>query len=78
MINEQFPKRKQLYFLNYGTDVNELWEDTLMDVHHRSIEEAKQYVTHLYATGGSNLLKAFKKASMLRDVDSILLVIGSV
>ena len=78
LIAEQMSKRKQMYFLNYGTDVKELWEDTLMDVHHRAIEEAKQYVTHLYPTGGSNLLKAFKKASMLSNVDSILLIVGSV
>ena len=71
-------KKRQFYFATYGTDVNELWEDSLIDVHHRSVEEAKQFVTHLYHSGGSNLLKALKKVSAIRDIDSIVLVIGSV
>ncbi len=36
VINEQLSKKKQFYFLTYGSEAQELWDDTLRDVHHRS------------------------------------------
>ncbi len=79
LIGEQLSKKKELYFLMYGTGTNELWEDLqLTEVCHATIEEAKVAVANMRPTGGSNLLKAMKRVSGVRDIDSILLIIGSV
>jgi len=36
LIEEQLSKKKKFYFLSYGTEVNELWDESLKDVHHRT------------------------------------------
>lgn len=36
LINEQLSNKKQFYFLSYGTDIKELWSNSLKDVHHRT------------------------------------------
>ena len=89
--------KKQLYFLTFGTDTNELWEESLKDVNHKkfaqivlclfiifiiicvfSIEQAKLFITQMKPSGGCNLLKALKRILSIRDIDSIVLIIGSV
>ena len=42
------------------------------------IEEAKEWVMRLKQSGGCNLLKAMKHIYKLKDIDSIMLVLGSV
>lgn len=36
LINEQLSNKKQLYFLSFGTEIAELWKNSLKDVHHRT------------------------------------------
>ena len=37
LVKEQLSSKKQLYFISFGTDINELWDDlSLKDVHHRT------------------------------------------
>jgi hypothetical protein len=56
-----------------------LWEETeVREVCHGTVEEAKIGVANMRPSGGSNLLKAMKKVAGLKEIDSILLVIGSV
>ena len=43
-----------------------------------SIEEAKEWTMRLKPSGGCNLLKAMKHIYKLKDIDSIVLVLGSV
>ncbi len=79
LIDEQLKKKKALYFLMYGTEASELWEETeVREVCHGTVEEAKIGVANMRPSGGSNLLKAMKKVAGLKEIDSILLVIGSV
>jgi len=36
LANEQLSKKKQFYFLSFGSDVEELWDSSPKDVHHRT------------------------------------------
>ena len=42
------------------------------------VEEAKEWVMRLKPQGGCNLLKAMKHIYKLKDIDSIVLILGSV
>ncbi|CAF0842281.1 unnamed protein product [Brachionus calyciflorus] len=78
LINEQLSKKKQFYFLSFGSDIYELWDESLKDVHHRTLEEAKVFITELKPSGGCNLLKALKKTLSILKLDTLVLVVGSV
>lgn len=78
LITEQLIKRKQFYFAAFGTELNECWDDELKDVHPRSIEDAKVFVTKLRQIGGCNLLKALKRTIQVRNIDSLVIILGSV
>lgn len=36
LINEQLSNKKQFYFISFGTEIEELWKNSLKDVHHRT------------------------------------------
>jgi hypothetical protein len=36
LIDEQLSTKKQLYLLSFGSEIDELWDDSLKDVHHRT------------------------------------------
>ncbi len=42
------------------------------------IEEAKMFIAQMKPLGGSNLLKALKKAMTVKNTDCICLILGSV
>ena len=42
------------------------------------IEEGKEWVLRIRQSGGCNLLKAMKHVMKLKDIDSVLLISGSV
>lgn len=48
------------------------------DMFYFSVEEAKEWVMRLKPQGGCNLLKAMKHIYKLKDIDSIVLILGSV
>ncbi|WAQ95334.1 VWA3A-like protein [Mya arenaria] len=77
LIDEQLPSKKGVYLMSFGTDIDPLWP-VVRDVNIRIIEEAKDWVMRLKPSGGCNLLKAMKHIYKLKDVDSIMLVLGSV
>ena len=47
-------------------------------LHCSRVEEAKEWVMRLKPQGGCNLLKAMKHIYKLKDIDSIVLILGSV
>ncbi|XP_045213175.2 von Willebrand factor A domain-containing protein 3A-like isoform X3 [Mercenaria mercenaria] len=77
LVDEQFPEKRGIYLMSFGTDVDPLWP-VVRDVNIRIIEEAKEWVMRLKQSGGCNLLKAMKHIYKLKDIDSIVLVLGSV
>jgi hypothetical protein len=42
------------------------------------LEEGKEWVLRLRQSGGCNLLRAMKHVMKVKDVDSVLLILGSV
>ncbi|CAG2240359.1 von Willebrand factor A domain-containing protein 3A [Mytilus edulis] len=48
------------------------------DINIRIIEEGKEWVLRIRQSGGCNLLKAMKHVMKLKDIDSVLLISGSV
>ena len=77
LIDEQIVMKSSSYWLSFGTEVQKLWRQS-MDVSCRSLEEAKLFVMQLSSSGGSNLLRALKQLLSLRDIDTVMLIIGSV
>ncbi|KAL4240557.1 Von Willebrand factor A [Mactra antiquata] len=77
LIDEQLPSKKGAYLMSFGTDIDPLWP-VVRDVNIRIIEEAKEWVMRLKQSGGCNLLKAMKHIYKLKDIDSIVLILGSV
>uniref|UniRef100_A0A8C8RBE2 VWFA domain-containing protein n=1 Tax=Pelusios castaneus TaxID=367368 RepID=A0A8C8RBE2_9SAUR len=76
LIDEQLCYKKQLYFLSFGTETSSLWENpTNVNVH--VLHEARQWVQELQPSGGCNLLKALKKVFTMRELNSLLLIVGS-
>lgn len=43
-----------------------------------SVEQAKEWVSTLKPSGGCNLLRALKHLHTVRDVETVVLVLGSV
>ena len=44
----------------------------------KRIEESKIFITHMIPSGGCNLLKAVKRCLTVKDIDSMVLIVGSV
>lgn len=77
MLDEQCSKKKGFYLVSFGTDIDPLWP-VVRDVNDRIIEEGKEWVVRLKNRGGTNLLKVMKHIMKLPDIDSIVIVLGSV
>ena len=43
-----------------------------------SVEEAEQWVRQLDSSGGCNLLRALKHVLCVKDIDQIVIILGSV
>uniref|UniRef100_A0A8D0GIN4 von Willebrand factor A domain containing 3A n=1 Tax=Sphenodon punctatus TaxID=8508 RepID=A0A8D0GIN4_SPHPU len=73
---EQLSYKKQLYFLSFGTETSFLWENpTAVSV--RTIHEARQWVQELQPSGGCNLLKALKKVLTMKELNTLVVIVGS-
>ncbi|XP_053132699.1 von Willebrand factor A domain-containing protein 3A isoform X3 [Hemicordylus capensis] len=76
LIDEQLCYMKQLYFISFGTEVSSLWKlpkAISVDV----LQEAREWVKGLKPNGGCNLLRALKKTLVLRELDSLVIIVGS-
>ncbi|KAK7113358.1 von Willebrand factor A domain-containing protein 3A-like [Littorina saxatilis] len=76
LLDEQLLKRKGLYLMSFGTEVDPLWP-VVRDVNERIVEEGKEFVMRFKKSGGSNLLKAMKHVMKLPDIDSVVILLGS-
>nr|KAG5713595.1 hypothetical protein BaRGS_024643 [Batillaria attramentaria] len=77
LLDEQLSRKKGTYLVAFGTDVDPLWP-VVRDVNERIVEEGKEWVVRFEQRGGSNLLKAMKHVMKLPDIDSIVIILGSV
>ncbi|XP_041363576.1 von Willebrand factor A domain-containing protein 3A-like [Gigantopelta aegis] len=76
LLDEQLSVKSGLYLMEFGTEPEPLWPVT-RDVNCRITDEAKEWVMRLQPRGGCNLLKAMKHLMKVKDVDTIVLVLGS-
>lgn len=76
LIDEQLHDREMLHFMSFGTDVDSLW-DRPRFVNIRMLDEARAWVNRVRGSGGCNLLAALKKIFKTKDIDSIIVVLGS-
>ncbi|XP_074866600.1 von Willebrand factor A domain-containing protein 3A [Carettochelys insculpta] len=76
LIDEQLCYKKQLYFLSFGTEISSLWENPT-NVSAQVLHEARQWVQELQPSGGSNLLKGLKKVFTMKELNSLILILGS-
>ncbi|XP_044836835.1 von Willebrand factor A domain-containing protein 3A isoform X3 [Mauremys mutica] len=76
LIDEQLCYKKQLYFLSFGTEISSLWENPT-NINVRVLDEARQWVQELQPSGGCNFLKALKKVLTMRELNSLVLIVGS-
>ncbi|XP_077979926.1 von Willebrand factor A domain-containing protein 3A-like isoform X2 [Glandiceps talaboti] len=76
LIDEQLHSKEMLYFLAFGTEVMPLWESPRY-VNYRIVDEARNWVNNLRGGGGCNLLAALKKVLKMKDVDTIILILGN-
>ncbi|XP_035826258.1 von Willebrand factor A domain-containing protein 3A isoform X2 [Aplysia californica] len=77
LIDEQLTSKTGIYLVSFGTEMAPLWP-VVRDVNYHLMEEAKIWASQLRSTGGTNLLKAMKHVMKLPDVDTVVLVLGSV
>ncbi|XP_067162573.1 von Willebrand factor A domain-containing protein 3A [Apteryx mantelli] len=76
LIDEQLCHKKQLYCLSFSTELSYLWESPKnIDVH--VLHETRQWVQQLEPGGGCNLLKALKHVLAVKELDSLVLIVGS-
>ncbi|XP_071616839.1 von Willebrand factor A domain-containing protein 3A isoform X2 [Heliangelus exortis] len=76
LIDEQLCYKKQLYCLSFSTGILPLWESPkTIDVHR--LHEARQWVQQLEPGQGCNLLKALKHVLAIKELNSLVLTVGS-
>ncbi|XP_061456287.1 von Willebrand factor A domain-containing protein 3A [Rhineura floridana] len=76
LIDEQLCYMKKLYFISFGTELSSLWEEPKA-IDMNVLHEARQWVLELKPSGGCNLLKALKKVLVVKELDSLVIIIGS-
>ncbi|XP_072791944.1 von Willebrand factor A domain-containing protein 3A isoform X5 [Taeniopygia guttata] len=76
LIDEQLCYKKQLYCLSFSTEISPLWESPkTINVH--VLHEARQWVQELEPGQGCNLLKALRHVLPMKELNSLVLVVGS-
>ncbi|KFV02357.1 von Willebrand factor A domain-containing protein 3A, partial [Tauraco erythrolophus] len=76
LIDEQLCYKKQLYCLSFSTEISPLWEcPKNINVH--VLHEARQWIQQLKPGQGCNLLKALKHVLTMKELNSLLLIVGS-
>ncbi|XP_065500951.1 von Willebrand factor A domain-containing protein 3A [Caloenas nicobarica] len=76
LIDEQLCYKKELYCLSFSTEISPLWESPKsISVH--VLHEAKQWIQQLEPGRGCNLLKALKHVLTMKELNSLVLILGS-
>ncbi|KFZ68142.1 von Willebrand factor A domain-containing protein 3A, partial [Podiceps cristatus] len=76
LIDEQLCYKKQLYCLSFSTEISPLWESPKpINVH--VLHEVRQWIQQLEPGRGCNLLKALKHVLMMKELNSLVLIVGS-
>ncbi|XP_072123423.1 LOW QUALITY PROTEIN: von Willebrand factor A domain-containing protein 3A [Mobula birostris] len=76
LLEEQMRDTKQIYLLAFGSDLYPLWENA-RDLNVRTMDEARQWVQGLQPCGSCNLLKALNMVLKVRQLDALLIVLGT-
>lgn len=76
LINEQLANKTRLFLVSFGTQPKALWT-VVRDVNCRIIEESHWWVNSLHPQGGCNVMSALKQVIKRKEIDSIVLVLGS-
>ncbi|KFQ20094.1 von Willebrand factor A domain-containing protein 3A, partial [Merops nubicus] len=76
LIDEQLCYKKQLYCLSFSTEISPLWESP-KNINIHVLHEARQWIQQLEPGQGCNLLKALKHVLTMKELNSLLLVVGS-
>nr|XP_009681674.1 PREDICTED: von Willebrand factor A domain-containing protein 3A isoform X3 [Struthio camelus australis] len=76
LIDEQLCHKKQLYCLSFSTETSPLWESP-KNINVHVLHEARQWVQRLEPGRGCNLLKALKHVLTVKELDSLVLIVGS-
>ncbi|XP_054068920.1 von Willebrand factor A domain-containing protein 3A isoform X2 [Rissa tridactyla] len=76
LIDEQLCYKKQLYCLSFSTEISPLWESP-KTINVRVLHEARQWIQQLEPGQGCNLLKALKDVLTMKELNSLVLIVGS-
>ncbi|KAJ7305852.1 hypothetical protein JRQ81_010218 [Phrynocephalus forsythii] len=76
LIDEQLRYMKKLYLISFGTKTSSLWEEP-QEINVNVLHEARQWVQELRPSGGCNLLNALKKVLTIKELDSLVIIVGS-
>ncbi|XP_075292454.1 von Willebrand factor A domain-containing protein 3A [Opisthocomus hoazin] len=76
LIDEQLCYKKQLYCLSFSTEISPLWESP-KNINVHVLHEARQWIQQLEPGRGCNLLKALKHVLMMKELNSLVLIVGS-
>ncbi|KFQ29752.1 von Willebrand factor A domain-containing protein 3A, partial [Mesitornis unicolor] len=76
LIDEQLCYKKQLYCLSFGTEISPLWESP-KNINVHALHEARQWIQQLEPGQGCNLLKALKHVLAMKELNSLVLIVGS-
>ncbi|XP_009884775.1 PREDICTED: von Willebrand factor A domain-containing protein 3A [Charadrius vociferus] len=76
LTDEQLCYKKQLYCLSFSTEISPLWESP-KNVNVHALHEARQWIQQLEPGQGCNLLKALKHVLTMKELNSLVLIVGS-
>ncbi|NXW28945.1 VWA3A protein, partial [Phaetusa simplex] len=76
LIDEQLCYKKQLYCLSFSTEISPLWESP-KNINVHVLHEARQWIQQLEPGQGCNLLKALKDVLTMKELNSLVLIVGS-
>ncbi|XP_078347349.1 von Willebrand factor A domain-containing protein 3A-like isoform X3 [Oculina patagonica] len=76
LIEEQLVNKERLFLVSFGTQPKPLWT-VVRDVNCRIVEESHWWARSLHPQGGCNVLSALKQVIKRKEIDSIVLVLGS-
>ncbi|KAM6121549.1 von Willebrand factor A domain-containing protein 3A [Phoenicopterus ruber ruber] len=76
LIDEQLCYKKQLYCLSFSTEISPLWESP-KNVNVHALHEVRRWIQQLEPGQGCNLLKALKHVLKMKELNSLVLIVGS-
>ncbi|XP_068002901.1 von Willebrand factor A domain-containing protein 3A [Melanerpes formicivorus] len=76
LIDEQLSYKKQLYCLSFSTEISPLWESP-KNINIHVLHEAREWIQQLEPGQGCNLLKALRHIFMVKELNSVVLIVGS-